>query len=344
MGFITLGTLAPDDQVYYQQSASLSATDNVFTGSVNNPVKIYGDANYGNFDYRDYFKCYVRTFQRTYDQSNLSAIGETSVTYQVYAFPLTNAVDPKIVTPDATVATGSPYVDISVNYLTASVERTIGIGTYDYDIIIDAAGATKEQVYARIQWLLRQEININSASIAEGGIGEVEGKTADELLQFVGDTLQTSLGVFVDNIADADINFYQFQDVTGEFRSYPFVAAGVINFNDNLQNDTDGNFWMFFTTLPDISGSFGSASALLVRDNLGFPITGSTFGTASRTFTFDYDGNTQGGRTPASDAAVTLVALGLETAQYVSTAGTIARTNANAFSLVAALERNYSNP
>ena len=85
MGFVTLGTLASDDQVYYQQSASLSASNNVFTGSVNNAVKIYGSSTYGNFDYRDYFKCFVRTLQRTYDQSQLSDIGETTVTYQVYA-------------------------------------------------------------------------------------------------------------------------------------------------------------------------------------------------------------------------------------------------------------------
>jgi hypothetical protein len=344
MGFITLGTLASDDQVYYQQSASISASNNVFTGSVNNAVKIYGDANYGNFDYRDYFKCYVRTYLRTYDQSQLSAIGETAVTYQVYAFPLTNGSDPKITHDDPTVSTGSAYNGITVWYLTASVSKTIGSFTYQYDTIINASGSTKEQVYEKIQYMLRQEFNINSASLGTGSVGLVNGKTADELLNFVGDTLQTAQGVFVENIADTDINFYQFQDTSSTYRSYPYVAAGTITFNDNLQNDLSGSYWMFFTTLPSITGSYGSASAIIVLDNSENPITGSTYAVPSRTFTFDYDGNVQGGRTPATDATVTLVALGLSTAQYVSTAGTIGRTNANAFSLVAALERNYSNP
>lgn len=349
LGFVTLGTLADDDQVYYQQSASISSSNNVFTGSVNNAVRIYKSASYGDvfggiteFDYRDYFKCFVRTYERTYDQSQLSDIGETVVTYQVYAFPLTNATDPKITTVDAIVSSSAPYTGITVYYYTASLPRTVGMGVYQFDTIIDGAGATKEQIYAKIQWLLRQEANINEGSGSVDSYGHIGGKTADELLAFVGDTLVTSTGVFVDNIADADINFYQFLDTTSISRNYPFVAAGTITFNDNLQNDASGNFWMFYTDIP--SGSFGSGSAIIVEDNTDLPITGSTYLTASRTFTFDYDGNIQGGRTAADDADVTIVAIGLITAQYVSTIGTIARTNANAFSLVAALERNYSNP
>lgn len=229
-------------------------------------------------------------------------------------------------------------------YYTASVSRTIGSFVYQFDTIIDGASATKEQIYAKIQFLLRSASNINFGSGNPDALGDIRGKTADELLNFVGDTLQTAQGVFVDNISDTDINFYQFQDTSSVYRSYPYVAAGTITFNDNLQNDPNGVYKMFFSTLPDPTGSFGSASAILVNDNSGNPITGSTYLTASRTFTFDYDGNNQGGRATASNAAVTLVGLGLSTAQYVSTVGTIARSNANAFSLVAALERNYSNP
>ena len=61
-------------------------------------------------------------------------------------------------------------------------------------------------------------------------------------------------------------------------------------------------------------------------------------------FTFDYDNNTQGGRTAGTDAAVVVVAIGLNTAQYVSATGTITRATGQNISLVAPLERNYSNP
>lgn len=345
LGFVTLGTLADNDQVYYQQSASISSSNNVFTGSVNNAVRIYKSGSYGGvgaFDYRDYFKCFVRTYERTYDQSELSAIGETSVTYQVYAFPLTNGSDPKITTVDATVSSSAPYTGITVYYYTASVPRTIGSGVYQFNTIIDGNGATKEQIYAKIQFLLRQESNINQGSGSVDSFGHIGGKTANELLAFVGDTLQTSTGVYVDDISSLDINFYQFFDTASISRNFPFVAAGTIAFNDNLQNDTSGSYWMFYTDVPN--GQFGSGSAIIVEDNDDLPITGSTYLTASRTFTYDYDGNNQGGRTPGTNADVTVVAIGFSTAQYVSTIGTIAASNANVLSLVAALERNYANP
>ena len=61
-------------------------------------------------------------------------------------------------------------------------------------------------------------------------------------------------------------------------------------------------------------------------------------------FEFDFDNNTQRGAASAGEnAPVTIVAIGLNTAQYVSTAGTVTRQSTNVFSLVSALERNYSN-
>lgn len=71
---------------------------------------------------------------------------------------------------------------------------------------------------------------------------------------------------------------------------------------------------------------------------------GRVGGNASIQFDFDYDNNDQGGRTPGTDAGITVVAIGLETGQYVSATGTIAESTQNSVSLVAPLERNYDNP
>jgi hypothetical protein len=98
---------------------------------------------------------------------------------------------------------------------------------------------------------------------------------------------------------------------------------------------------MFFTTNP--AGNYGTANAVTVNDNDSDPITGSVSGTPIP-FTFDYDGNVQGGRTAGTDASVTVVAIGLSTGQFVSTTATITRTTGQNISLTAALERNYSNP
>ena len=94
---------------------------------------------------------------------------------------------------------------------------------------------------------------------------------------------------------------------------------------------------MFFTS------GFGTGSAILVDNNSGVDITGTIGGVSSVSFDFDYDGNTQGGRTAGTDAEVTVVAIGLDTAQYVSATATIGRATGQNISLVAPLERNYSN-
>ncbi|NJK44521.1 MAG: hypothetical protein HC933_09725 [Pleurocapsa sp. SU_196_0] len=78
-------------------------------------------------------------------------------------------------------------------------------------------------------------------------------------------------------------------------------------------------------------------------DNVGADMTGNVGGSSSLTLSFNYDGNNQGGRTPGTDAAITVVGIGLNTGQYVKATGTISRSTANSVSLVAALERNYAN-
>ena len=190
-----------------------------------------------------------------------------------------------------------------------------------------------------VQSLLRKDSDIDSGS------GNVNGLLAADLLEFVGDTLKTRYtslgGVFIDNFNSNDTNRLVFVDDTNTERTFPFVAAGTISFNQNLIDDTDAIYRMFFTTNP--AGDFGTGSAVLVDDNNGTDISGNVSGNASISFDFDYDNNTQGGRTAGQDADVTIVAIGLDNAQYVVANGTITRATGINFSLVSALERNYAN-
>jgi len=86
-----------------------------------------------------------------------------------------------------------------------------------------------------------------------------------------------------------------------------------------------------------------SPAAIIVNNNSGAPITGNVPG-ASTSFDFDYSNNVQGGRTGGTAAPITIRAIGTDTAQFVETTGTIVQATGQTFSLVAALERNYSNP
>jgi len=220
-------------------------------------------------------------------------------------------------------------------------ERQVGTGWYPFSVVVDADVAnngalpTAEEIYEFIQYSLRQNTDIDAS------VSSVIGKTVDSLLKFVGDTLVTSTGVFIDDFSDTDINRIEFVDVSGTKRTFPFVAAGIINFNDNLVNDSGAVYKMFFT---DIAGqNFGDVDAIIVQDKNGIDIAGNVTG-SQVSFTFDYDGNIQGGRTAGTDAPITVVAIGTNLAQYIKTTSIIGRSNSNVVSLVSSLERNYSNP
>lgn len=226
-------------------------------------------------------------------------------------------------------------------------ERQLGTNYYPYTVIIDAdstVGSTVSgtartaQIYEKVQYQLRQNSDIDG-----GANGAITGKTADALLRFVGDTLVTSPGVFIESINSNDTNAIEFYDAAGTKRTYPYVAAGTLVFNDNLINDPSAIYRMYFTTLPGANNDFGEASAVIVQDSMAADIAGNIGGSSSKSWSFSYDLNTQGGRTPATDAAVTVVAIGLSSGQYVSTTSLITRATGQNISLVAAKERNFSN-
>lgn len=97
-----------------------------------------------------------------------------------------------------------------------------------------------------------------------------------------------------------------------------------------------------FAATVDIN-PINSPDAIIVKNNSGVDLT-STVDSTSISFDFDYDGNVQGGRTAGTNAAIVIRAIGLETAQFVETAGTIIRATGQGFSVVSSLERNYANP
>jgi hypothetical protein len=338
MNLTTLGSfVSTGDKAYYQQAATLTGTPAVYPSTINQAIQIYSSGAPA-FDYRSYFKMFLREQGKTYDFYDLpTAQGISSLTYRKYALPLANLTDLKIASTatDAFIATGSPYTGITVMYYSSGVPRTIGSSTYLFNKVISGYSADKQNIYEKVQYLLRQNVDIDANT------GIQTGRITSELLNFVGDTLITKSGVFIDNIKSTDINSITFTDISGVTRNYPYTAAGSITFNSNLQTDPSAKYWMYYTTNP--AGNFGSSTAVIVQDNNSANITGLVNSQTSVAFTYAYDSNVQGGRTAATDASVTVVALGLSGAQYTSTDSTIARSTTNAVSMVSSLERNYQN-
>jgi len=345
----TLGLFndANNDQAYFlQQDPEIAGfgvaipEDFQLPGPVNQGVQIYESSS---FDYRDFFRAYLREQGKTYGFGDLIVDQNlAALTFRKYALPLTNSDDLKITTADNVITGSAPYTGMSIQFLDTAVTRSIGVNDYAFDILIDGNSGTAEEIYEFVQYQLRQPIDIDSGS------GEVRGDIAEGLLTFIGDTLRTSEGVFIDNFQSADTNRLEFTETGSTVQTFPFVAAGTIFFNNNLQNDTDAIYRLFYTNddAGDNTGAdFGTQDAIIIQDNSDNPITGSVGGQAEIQFDYDYDNNIQrGAGSGETDAPYTAVAIGLTTAQYVVTTGTLTRSTANSVNFVAALERNYLNP
>lgn len=342
---ISLGSIGSSDQPYFQQEDGGVATDFELTGAVNQAVQVYADASNGDFDYRDTFNVFCREQGKTYAESTLSDIGVTTMSYQAYRFPLANSTDLKVTEDDATIASSAPYTGMGIEWFATAQSKTIGSTDYDFHVVIDANNGTLEQVYEFVQYQLRQNSDIDD------GTGSVNGKTNATLASFVGDNfyslIQEDGGVFVENFQAADTNRLFVVDDTGTDRSYPYVAALEIEFGDNLVNDASAIYKVFFTNDDagdDAGYDYGTDNAIIVDDNDSADMAGDVSGSSSASLSFDYDGNVQRGATAAGeDAPITVVAIGLDTAQFVKATGTITRSTSNKVSLVPALERNYEN-
>lgn len=331
VGIVSLGNIDAANTAYYAFASDAAKTDFDFTGTINQGIQSYGDGSNGNFDKRsEVLSVYIRSQGKVYGSSSTTDIGVGDLSYIAYRFPLAEATDLKVTTSDGDVDTLAPYTGMSITY--GAVTRDIGGNTYNFDVVVDGNSGTAEQVYEFVQRELRKATDIDD------GAGSQIGLLASSLLEFVGDTLKTSAGVYIDSFNANDTNRLIFVDTGETERTFPFVAAGTLNFNTNLSSDPDAIYRMFFTS------GFGSAGAILVDDNSGTDISGTVSGNTSIGFDFDFDGNTQGGRSAGTDADVTVVAIGQDTAQYVLATGTITRAVGQNISLVAPLERNYSNP
>ena len=227
-------------------------------------------------------------------------------------------------------------------------------------------GAGLQDVFQYVQLELRRATDIDcgpGAFVGAGNTGPIGfvGNVNDLLMAFASPT-GTGLNMFIDSLDSNDINNATFNDHAGTARNFPFTAAGSLVFNPNLTNDNSSKYWLFFTNDDDgddLGRDYGTEYAIIVQSSTdndiagfvnaagGSPHTGGVRtvadGTTSISFTYAYDTNVQRGSASAGiDAPVTLVAIGLTTAQFVIASGTITQATGITISAVAALERNYS--
>lgn len=173
-------------------------------------------------------------------------------------------------------------------------ERLIGTVYYAFNRILMVQDTTNgysarlQEIHSWAQYQLRQAVDIND-DVGGDAFGTINGNIALPFTYFVGSTLHTQPGVYIDDFDTNDKNDLNFWDITidpgdgtggldSEYapnlttvRIFPFTAAGNMNFSQNFVDEVDNTtrYTMYFqyitsTTLTDlkVSGSSGADATL----------------------------------------------------------------------------------
>lgn len=340
LGVITLGSIGALQQPYFAwydvggSSFLTTETDFEFTGVVNEPVKIFGDATHGNINYREkQLFIYIRPAPTggagsvtgyTFDFSSTAEIGSgSSVTTQVYRFPLTTTTDLNITLTDAQVVSliASDGLQIRFDqspFSSSNLPLELSGGPYTFTHVIestngDSQNLTPTEVYHFVQYQLRQ---LNAVDI-DAGAGSRNGSLTDPLVTFVGSTLQTfainggTEGVVVDNFDTNETSNFAFRDNSNTLRIFPVISSGKITFNSRLVEDPASRYWMFFQNANSGANIYPGNTALIVTDQSGTNITGYLHLQAAATASETQNGSSTGGNITAGSSVLTSATGGL---------------------------------
>lgn len=331
-GAVLQGSISSGAQMYYQKASGGTAINYTFTDLPNEAIQVYGDAANGNFDSRSFFKSFCREYGYTYDDVSLTDISETSTGAFKLPFGINTSGDLKLTTDDTGVLS-SPYSSVTIGYYNTNQMKTIGAGSYPFKKVIDnTVQATRQQIYTKMQYLLRQSSDINTG----GNAGAIVGKTADLICWFVGDKLYTR-AFFIPT--SADLNDVIYIDDNGVEHEFPYASAGTLNFNAPLVTGGTGYYKMFYITTPN-GDDFGESGAVVVNDKDGSPIQGTISGSAI-SFTFDYFNNVQGGYTGSTNRNVRVIWGNPGVAKPGYSDGTITQSKGISISGVAESDPSY---
>ena len=328
---VTLGALI-SGAPYFVQSSSTTATAGAFTHvnlaatfGVNELVQIYSDTNGDgtpDYDYRSYFKVFLREQGKTYDESSNADIGYAALTYKKYNFPITHAVDAGVTVDDTGV---DAYTGLAIQWYAAaqSASGQTG-GPYNYHVLITGNSKTHDQIYSWVQRQLRKTSDIDA-----DGAAAKNGNVAAALVRMDGSTLKTIYqsvgGVHIVNPSATSLNYISEQDDTQAYRTYPLSVSVACEFDSYLTGDADSYFWVFPTS------TYGTPGATPLLDSSSAQMKGAA--TANTSFAYTY----------AADVPLTGVAMGKAGAKIATVTTTLSSTGAKLV-FTPGLERWYANP
>ncbi len=335
---ITFDVLRPGMRLQYKSITATTAANQTLTFANANPDTITRAA--GSWDTDGFEDGMVITITNAASANNGRKFTIASHTTTVLT----------LVAADAVTAEGSAAGYTVTGDLGFRRAPISGGALYSYNWRLIGNNGTLSQCFQFIQRQLRRGHDgyTDTRDDIDLGAGTFPGDVTDLLMQFATPT-GTGLNLWIDGLNSSDINNAAFLDDSGTSRNFPFIAGVVVNVGANLtaSAETSARLVVFFSDAdgtPSNGDEFDTPGAIVVDDDQGVDMAVAVAGplASQYTFNFDYENNAQGGRTPNTDASVTIVAIGLTNGQYVQTTGLIQKQNANVFSLQAPLERVYS--
>lgn len=328
---VTLGQIL-SGAPHFVQSSSTTASAGSFTHvnlsttfGVNELVQIYSDTDGDgtpDYDYRNYFKVFLREQGKTYDESSNTDIGYSTLTYKKYNFPITHSVDTGVTADDTTV---DAYTGLAIQWYAAAQSASLGAnGPYNFHVIITGNGRTHDEIYSWVQRQLRKTSDIDA-----DGVNAKNGNVTPALVRMDGTTLKTIYqatgGVHIANPSATSLNNISEQDDTQAYRTYPLSVSVEVEFDSYLTGDADSYFWVFATA------DYGTPGATPLLDSSGAEMKGSAAANTSFAYTYSVD-------TP-----LTGVAMGKAGAKISVVTTTLTDTGAKLV-FTPGLERWYVNP
>lgn len=107
-------------------------------------------------------------------------------------------------------------------------ERQVAGTYYAFNVIVAGNNANANKVYTKLQYLLRQNSDIDS------GAGTRIGKITDLLASYLGNQLVTATGVYIDAVAAVDQNSVTHTDVGGVGRTIPINTNQTVTISGGV--------------------------------------------------------------------------------------------------------------
>lgn len=214
------------------------------------------------------------------------------------------------------------------------IVRTVNAVDYPFHWRLFANGGTLAEIFQFLQRELRRAKDI------DGGSGTARGDITDLLMEYTSPN-GTTLDLYPDDLSSVELNNVTYEDLSGDARNNAFLVGLIIVPNANLINSATKRLTLYFASVP--AGDYDSNDAVIIDDansvDINFTVIAGTINV-----TYDYTNNSQGGRTPNTNAPYVLVAYGTDLAQAIQLSGTITKVNSITIPVSPATEFNYSNP